>query len=210
VLIGGIATGAISGVFLGQSGNFVNIFVNGRTRLKLRTEDGNVLKLKNPDLRTTRVIPSAGDGGLSVEIGKGKKVRRFEGDEAERVISLIVPKLNSAGGNKATVQNAVREIEEVGSPEAYFERAIRTAHVNRRRRTKAEPGQIASFNTATRLAIEMALHEERERRALEGELKLLEFAWREAEEVASISDDLLVPVEAREALADARRTDSRG
>ena len=39
----------------------------------------------------------------------------------------------------------------------------------------------------------MALHEEQERRALEGELWRLEQAWREAEEIAAISDNLLLP-----------------
>ena len=39
----------------------------------------------------------------------------------------------------------------------------------------------------------MALHEERERRALEGELWVLEQAWKEAEEIAAISDSLLLP-----------------
>lgn len=39
----------------------------------------------------------------------------------------------------------------------------------------------------------MALHEEQERRALEGEPWLLERAWREAEEIAAISGDLLLP-----------------
>ncbi len=45
----------------------------------------------------------------------------------------------------------------------------------------------------TRLALEMALHEERERRALEGELWVLEQAWKEAEEIAGIADSLLLP-----------------
>ena len=40
----------------------------------------------------------------------------------------------------------------------------------------------------------MALHEEAERRAMEGELEELKRAWREAEEIAAISDDLLLPV----------------
>jgi hypothetical protein len=40
------------------------------------------------------------------------------------------------------------------------------------------------------LALEMALHDEAERRALQGELKLLEVAWREAEEIAAIADAL--------------------
>ncbi|MBK7595578.1 MAG: hypothetical protein IPJ11_10120 [Gemmatimonadetes bacterium] len=39
----------------------------------------------------------------------------------------------------------------------------------------------------------MASHEETERRALEGELKLLEHEWREAERLAAILDDLALP-----------------
>ena len=42
-----------------------------------------------------------------------------------------------------------------------------------------------------RLALEMAAHEETERRALEGELEDLEAAWREADEIAAIADALL-------------------
>jgi hypothetical protein len=44
-----------------------------------------------------------------------------------------------------------------------------------------------------RLALEMAAHEDIERRAMEGELTLLEAAWRDAEEIASIADSLLLP-----------------
>jgi hypothetical protein len=53
----------------------------------------------------------------------------------------------------------------------------------------------------TRLALEMALHEEQERRALAGELVELELAWREAEEVAAIADNLFVPAEHEEFIA---------
>jgi hypothetical protein len=41
-----------------------------------------------------------------------------------------------------------------------------------------------------RLALEMAAHEDAERRALEGELAELEAAWRDAEEIAAIADGL--------------------
>ena len=44
-----------------------------------------------------------------------------------------------------------------------------------------------------RLALEMVSHEQQERRALEGELHELEAMWREAEEIASISDNLFLP-----------------
>jgi hypothetical protein len=39
----------------------------------------------------------------------------------------------------------------------------------------------------------MALHEEAERRALEGELADLERAWQDAEAVAAIADNFLLP-----------------
>jgi hypothetical protein len=39
----------------------------------------------------------------------------------------------------------------------------------------------------------MAVNEENERAALEGELSMLEDAWKEAEEIASISDSLVLP-----------------
>lgn len=51
-----------------------------------------------------------------------------------------------------------------------------------RRRTAIQPAEL--------LALEMALNEESERRAMAGELALLEAAWREAEEIAAIADAL--------------------
>lgn len=45
-----------------------------------------------------------------------------------------------------------------------------------------------------RLALEMAAHEETERRAMEGELRLLEREWREADQVARIADELALEV----------------
>jgi hypothetical protein len=51
----------------------------------------------------------------------------------------------------------------------------------------------------------MATHEESERRALEGELSLLETAWQEAEEIASIADDMFVPDETRSRLSELKK-----
>jgi hypothetical protein len=41
----------------------------------------------------------------------------------------------------------------------------------------------------------MAVNEESEQRALEGELAQLELAWKDAAEIAGIADELLVPAE---------------
>jgi hypothetical protein len=38
----------------------------------------------------------------------------------------------------------------------------------------------------------MAVNEEHEREALQGELATLELAWKDAEEIAAIADELLV------------------
>jgi hypothetical protein len=205
IVVGGTATGAISAGLLSQSGNFINLFVNARTRLRIRTADGDVIKLRNPDLVGTRILP-AGTDGFTVQIGK-KKPRIFEGSEAERVAGLIVPKMNSTGGNRQVVRQAVGQIEAEGGPDAFLRAAIGTnagarfmpAQRPRTRRSKPyEPGNVAKLPKPTKLAIEMALHEEQERRALEGELQVLEAAWREAEEIATIADDLLVPLDTKE------------
>jgi hypothetical protein len=51
----------------------------------------------------------------------------------------------------------------------------------------------------------MALHEEAERRAMEGELAALEDAWKEAEEIAAIADNLLLPESVETAFAEMKR-----
>jgi hypothetical protein len=50
-----------------------------------------------------------------------------------------------------------------------------------------------NLSITERLALEMAMHEEIERRAAEGELAELHTAWIEAEEIASIVDNMLTP-----------------
>jgi hypothetical protein len=59
-------------------------------------------------------------------------------------------------------------------------------------------GQILHLPPLSRIAFEMALHQEQERRAMEGELDGLRAAWQAAEELAQISDDLLIPQEIEE------------
>jgi len=59
-------------------------------------------------------------------------------------------------------------------------------------RSKSPPG-VHHLPAETRLAIEMAVNEENERRALEGELAILEMAWKDAEEIAAIADGLALP-----------------
>jgi hypothetical protein len=60
------------------------------------------------------------------------------------------------------------------------------------------------LNPTDALALEMALHEESERVALQGELAGLEAACREAEEIAAIADDMFLPDDTTDRLATLR------
>ena len=65
------------------------------------------------------------------------------------------------------------------------------------------------LNPAERLALEIGLHEEEERRALQGELAVLQAAWKEAEAIARIAKSgvtiLVVEQNTRIALATSQR-----
>jgi len=200
ILAAGVVTGAITAGMLGQSGNFVNMFMNGRVILKLPTDDG-VLKYKRLDVINSKLVLDD-DGQWLLTVGKGKrKERTFRGAEAERVAALVLPKVNASGARAVNVQRAVADIERVGGPEAFLAATIASPPVAARRMTRpGRAGRLGYLPTPTKLALEMALHEEQERRALLGELKALELAWQAAEEVAAIADDLLVPDSVRERL----------
>ncbi|MGH7552050.1 MAG: hypothetical protein ACREMQ_03380, partial [Longimicrobiales bacterium] len=223
ILLGGAWAGVLSGGLLSQTGNFVNLFVNTRTRLKLKAQDGQVLKLKNPDLQSMGMAPRTEAGeDWRVVIGRKNKQRVFTGPEAERVAGLIVPKLNSMGGSATKVQEAVKQLETLGGPEAFLRSSLLDPYegpgpdLARKRgrgnlHWRGPHGErylrVAKLPTHTRLAVEMALHEEQERRALEGELKALEEAWRQAEDIAAIADNLLLPADA-ETFLDRHRSPS--
>ena len=172
-----------------------------RVQTKLRTDAGRIIKLRRDDFSTVRLRPSDEGGSFRLSVLKGKKQQWFEGDEAERLASQIIPKVNRAGGRKRTIRNAVEEIEAHGHPDAFLAAVVTGDRFKGR---KGNPGFVSKMPAPTRLALEMALHEEEERRALEGELWRLERAWEAAEEIASISDDLLVPQEARDFLEESR------
>ncbi|MDQ3950516.1 MAG: hypothetical protein M3282_09220, partial [Gemmatimonadota bacterium] len=112
----------------------------------------------------TSPAPGAGPRELTV----------LSGDDALRAAGQLLPKLNAAGARAPQVQSAVRLIEEVGDPAQLFAiQAVRGRPGPRSRRTQARGLLIGELPTEVRLALEMAAHEETERRALEGELALL-------------------------------------
>jgi len=199
IMVGGVMGGAGVG-FVGQ----IPSFWASRTLVKLRTEDGRKLKLNDHDLKQTRLLPSDDDVGFRVEVKKRRWAdkRSFGGEEARRIASVLLPKINRRGGSRPVVQGAVAEIAHAGHPEAFMRELIDGKRFTSR---KGVPGYVNKMPKPTQLALEMALHEEQERRALEGELWRLEQAWKAAEEIAGISDDLLLPEGAEDFVAEQRK-----
>ena len=130
------------------------------------------------------------------------------GREARRAAAQILPHLNTTAVSARTVREAVHVLEESGASEGIFAKAARVewkARWGAEWRGKPTAGLLASLPIPLRLALEMAAHEENERRALDGELHLLEAAWRDAEEIAGIADDMFLPASVGDDLARLKR-----
>ncbi|MCY3679406.1 MAG: hypothetical protein F4Z31_19560 [Gemmatimonadetes bacterium] len=140
-------------------------------------------------LRSMRLLPDEDASGFMVEVKKGRRKAGFRGEDARRVAAALIPRINQQGGTRHSIKLAVQQIESSGHPERFLTEVASREHQN----WIGSMGVIRSMPAPTRLALEMSLHEEQERRALEGELWILEQAWKEAEEIAAISDSLLLP-----------------
>jgi hypothetical protein len=123
--------------------------------------------------------------GWQLGVPYRKTIVRIPDDRAISVAGRLLPQINRYGGKRGDVQHAVQLLEGTADPAAFFGRMAGAVRLLDQK--------IARLSEPMRLALEMAAHEETERRALEGELAVLENAWREAEEVAAIADNLLLP-----------------
>ena len=92
--------------------------------------------------------------------------------------------LNVAGADARHVATATRLLTQYGSAEMFLRHAAADGL------RLDDPALDPLTRNARMLAVEMAVHEELERAALQGELAELEAAWREAEEIAGIADAL--------------------
>ena len=171
-----------------------NAAVNLPVRARLRTKDGRVLKIRHAHLNNVRLFRDP-EGGLIASV-KVRKVEQFTGQDAQRAAAVLLPAMNQMAGSRKAVQSAVAAIEAAGHPEAYLSSLeSNLPRYDTLRGASRKLGRLQSLPAETRLAMEMALHEEQERRALAGELVELELAWRAAEEIAAIADNMFVPAE---------------
>ncbi len=119
--------------------------------------------------------------------------RQLRGNDAVPFLRNMLLKVNRGAAPRRIIADGVQLIEEAGGPENFPRWAAAKRHDWGMRQTYGDTGDIAYIPAEARLAFEMALHEESERRAMDGELAALERAWQDAEGVARIADDLLTP-----------------
>ncbi|AHG90430.1 hypothetical protein J421_2893 [Gemmatirosa kalamazoonensis] len=216
-VLGLVSLGAVSPAI-----NLVN-FVNAirhvrRTVVAVRIPGHEVaLEIRSKDLTTARIRADREHGfvlhvegvrrdatGWLAKVSTGRAgAHTLSGEEALRVAAMLLPKMNANGAPRGTVRDAVDLLETARTPAECF---ALVAEADRRRLAASswvtrDPGILRHLPLAARLALEMAAHEESERRAMEGELAELERAWRDAEEIAAIADDLELPTGVRGAFA---------
>src|SRR5262249_23632927 len=117
----------------------------------------------------------------------------------------MLPHVNRSGGSDRRVRDATKLIAESSS----LEQLLRTASTSAKgAKTLAQSSErnawLCRMAGPVRLALEMALHDDDERRAMEGELAELERRWRAAEVIANIADSLTLPEEIERRVDDLR------
>ena len=214
LVAGGLAAGASIGGFGWIMARMARAAVQGNPRsvvARIKTNDDQLLRVRLGHLSET-TIDQGVNGPITINVRHENGRQRFEGAEAMRVAATLMPKVNRFGGNKQAVAEAVTALEARNGPEGYLESLVRIAPkitrppewVKKRLSIMHEMPDygLFGFSNVQRLAFEMALHEEAERRAMQGELAELERAWRDAEEIANIADNLLVPARVDERISE--------
>lgn len=161
------------------------------------THDRRVLTVRAKHLGSAQLETSRDGGETRLNVQHETGWAEFEGTSAIQATGVLISGANRFGAPNARVNDAVRQIEQAGDAHGFLSAAAARASWRSSRilsLVNSYRGLGAMRLSGTeRLALEMAVHEEHERRALEGELAVLEAAWRDAEEIAQIADDDLTP-----------------
>lgn len=166
-----------------------------------------VLAVRNNGDEWTQIAPEVDvitalrwDGADRRRINSAMEMKQWhlvEGDDARQALSAILPIVNRDGASKQVIQSSVRLVERRLDSDLPF------PLVAKKRSEQSQP--LREMEVSRRLAAEMILHEQEERRWLEGELKELETRWREADEIAGIADSLTLPAGIDERLESLRK-----
>jgi hypothetical protein len=128
---------------------------------------------------------------LAIDLKHDAGESLLTGAAAQRGLGVLLARSNAWGASRAQVRAAVQRIGERGDVSGWLDVASRlSGRPGGRVMSKMRKVGALGLTPIERLAVEMAMHEDAERRVLEGELEHLAGAWRSAEEIAAIADAL--------------------
>lgn len=201
--ITGVLSGASWGIWQGYHA-LVERYRSRKVVARIQLSDATRIVVRGRDLKRLKLdLPYPEDGQIRLVLPAQGTDHVLTGHHARRAAALVMPGVNREGGKEKVVRAAVSTLEEAGSADELIGRLTRIT--NERMFTKSEkhePGLVRHLGHEQKLALEMAVNEENERHALEGELTLLELEWKDAEELAGIADTLGVPEKVERQLED--------
>ena len=158
-------------------------------RVPRRHGDGTVLVTTTTARKSRLYIePQTDEVGLSIKTRS--TVHLYSGVAALTHATKLFPKVNLKGAKKDELTNALDVLQRAA---ARGEPNLAGTILRTYRAAFSADAPIEKARPELRLALEMSLHEDSERAALEGELAALAERWREADEIAAISDNMFLP-----------------
>jgi hypothetical protein len=169
-------------------------------RIRLRRGVPREVRLKHVGRLELLARPRSLDWGLHVAHEHG--MDDLDGSAAVQTGSQLLAWINRHGASREDVRRAVALIADAGGPTRYVIRAGRLHQERRRSALVFNDASVGALGLrpVEQMALEMAMNEDAERQAMQGELELLEQAWKDAEEIAAIADNLLLPGAVSDAL----------
>jgi hypothetical protein len=195
--LGAVAGGALGGLTAWPYHYFQWRMLH-RVRARLPRQDAKPIELNDLQIGQGKLIRHS-DGSLGFRtsvnaslLGRSNDKYDVAGADLERLLPLMLPRMNQWHSRKRTIEAAVALVANTPRPQDLL---LTAEHAERSRRWGGK-NTLPALKPEWLLAAEIAAHETREREVLEGELKILEWEWREADRLAKIADDLVLEPEA--------------
>lgn len=161
-----------------------------QTLAHVRTPDGLLRPLRLNHIARLEILAADAQAPWTLRIAHSEGVTDLPASEAVQAASPLLARLNQRGGSTQQILDATRRITDAGDAERFI-RASSQLRRDRRRKNAIfwdDSVGVLGLTPTERLALEIAMNEDAERQAMQGELEALEAAWRDAEEVAAIAD----------------------
>ncbi len=164
-----------------------------RVLAHVRTPEGRLRPLRFSHVARLEIVTTHDDGSWRFRVAHQDGVFDLDRTDAGQVAGQLLSRLNLHGGTATQLRRATRLITDAGDPDRFIRDSGLLRQTRRRKNSIFWDDRVGvlGLTPTERLALEMAMHEDAERNAMQGELRALETAWRDAEEIASISDALL-------------------